>query len=61
MLAEKIRNVEITSLEATETYIEHLQKINPVLNCLVEERFEQARSEAQAVSYTHLDVYKRQA
>ena len=47
LLAEKIRNREISSLEATETYIEHLQKINPVLNCLVEERFEQARSEAQ--------------
>ena len=47
LLAEKIRNREISSLEATETYIEHLQKINPVLNCLVEERFEEARSEAQ--------------
>ena len=45
-LAEKIRNSEITSLEATNTYIEHLQKINPQLNCLVEERFEEARKEA---------------
>ena len=46
-LAEKIRNSEITSLEATNTYIEHLQKINPQLNCLVEERFEEARKEAR--------------
>ena len=46
LMAEKIRSREISSAEATETYIEHLQKINPVLNCLVEERFGQARSEA---------------
>lgn len=47
LLAEKIRNRELSSLEAIETYIEHLQRINPALNCLVEDRFEQARNEAQ--------------
>lgn len=46
-LAEKIARKEISSLEATEQYISHLQKINPVINCLVEDRFELARAEAK--------------
>lgn len=46
-LAEKIARKEISSLEATNTYIEHLERINPSLNCLVENRFEQARIEAR--------------
>lgn len=45
-LAAKIALGEITSLEATNTYIEQLEKINPTINCLVENRFELARSEA---------------
>lgn len=47
LLAEKIRTQEISSLEAADTYIAHLQKINPQINCLVEDRFTQARKEAQ--------------
>ncbi len=47
-MAEKIATQQITSLQATNIYISHLQKINPRVNCLVEERFEQARQEAQS-------------
>ncbi|HEU4962611.1 MAG TPA: amidase [Bacilli bacterium] len=47
-LAVKIRAGEITSTEATETYIAHLEAINPVLNVLVEDRFALAREEAKA-------------
>lgn len=47
LLAEKIRTQEISSLEATNTYITHLEKVNPQINCLVEDRFSQARIEAQ--------------
>ena len=46
-LAAKIACREITSLEATEAYIAHLERIQPRLNCLVEDRFEEARAEAQ--------------
>lgn len=45
-LAQKIRNREISSLEATEAYIKHIKEINPSINCLVEERFDIARQEA---------------
>ncbi|MFC4075840.1 amidase [Salinithrix halophila] len=46
-VARKVRNRELSSLEATEAYITHLKKIQPHLNCLVEERFDQAREEAR--------------
>jgi len=45
-LAEMIRNREITSLQATEIYIEHINKVNSSLNFLVENRFEIALQEA---------------
>jgi len=45
-LAEIIRHREVTSLEVVETHIDHIRKVNPMLNALVKERFEQARSEA---------------
>lgn len=46
-LSEKIKGGEISSLTATETYIEHLKKVNAKLNCLVEDRFDQALEEAR--------------
>lgn len=55
LLAGKIRDQQISSLEATNTYITHLEKINPQINCLVEDRFSQARIEAQEAD----DMLKR--
>ncbi|MBA4495329.1 amidase [Paenactinomyces guangxiensis] len=46
-LAQKIRAGEISSQEATETYIRHIQQVNPHINAMVEDRFEQARHEAR--------------
>ncbi len=46
-LAELISQNEISSLEATNTYIDFLEKVNPLINCLVEDRFTEARKEAQ--------------
>lgn len=46
-IAKMIRSGETTSSEAVNTYISHLGKINPFLNCLVEDRFETARKEAK--------------
>lgn len=45
-LAARIRAGAISSVDATDTYIAHLQHVNPKLNCLVEERFDAARAEA---------------
>ncbi|HEY0844584.1 MAG TPA: amidase [Noviherbaspirillum sp.] len=46
-LAEQIRSGAVSSLEATNAYIDHLQHANGTLNCLVEERFNAARDEAR--------------
>lgn len=46
-IAEKIKQGELSSFEVTETYINRLKKINPRVNCLVEDRFEEARLEAK--------------
>ncbi len=46
-LAMKIKAGEITSEEATNAYIDHLQQVNPQLNAMVETRFEEARAEAK--------------
>ena len=45
-LARMIANHEISSREATETYINHIKKVNPSLNFLVEDRFISALKEA---------------
>ena len=45
-LSRMIANKEITSREATETYIDHINKVNPSLNFLVEDRFSIALDEA---------------
>lgn len=46
-LAKQIKTGALSSLDATNTYIEHLQHVNPKLNCLVEDRFNAAREEAR--------------
>lgn len=51
-LATKIREREITSVEATNSYIRHLKKVNPHINALVENRFDQALQEAQVCDET---------
>ena len=46
-LGEMIRKKETTSTEATTIYIEHIKKMNPTINSLVEERFSVALVEAE--------------
>ncbi|MFD1032305.1 amidase [Metaplanococcus flavidus] len=45
-VAQLIMEKKITSRQAVEIYIEHLNNINHSVNCLVEDRFEQALLEA---------------
>jgi fatty acid amide hydrolase 2 len=46
-LAEMIRKKEITSLEAVKIHIEHIKKVNPLLNAVVKDRFDAAIEEAK--------------
>lgn len=45
-IACRIREGKLSSQQAVETYIKHLEAINPSINCLVEDRFDSARKEA---------------
>lgn len=46
-LAFKIRNKQLTSREVVQSYIDRIKEIQPVLNCIVEDRFEEALKEAE--------------
>lgn len=46
-LARMIKNQEVTSLEVVEAHIRQIEKVNPTLNALVKDRFDQAREEAK--------------
>ncbi len=45
-LAGLIAQREITSRKAVETFIAHIRRINPLVNCFVEDRFAEALKEA---------------
>ncbi len=47
-LAAKIKKGEISSVQATQTYINHIKQVNPYINAMVEDRFEEAIEEAKA-------------
>lgn len=46
-LAKKIKGGEISSLQATEAYINHIKEVNVHINAMIETRFEQAIEEAK--------------
>lgn len=46
-IAEQIKAGLISSIEATEIYINHISHINPKINAVVVDRFDQARIEAK--------------
>uniref|UniRef100_A0A2A4J577 Amidase domain-containing protein n=1 Tax=Heliothis virescens TaxID=7102 RepID=A0A2A4J577_HELVI len=47
VVAKKIRNKEITSVEVLEACIRRIKDVNSALNCFVEDRFEAALKEAR--------------
>ena len=47
-LAEMIRSGELSSRRAVEIHIEQIQRVNPTLNAVVRERFDEALGEADA-------------
>ncbi|XP_054007170.1 fatty-acid amide hydrolase 2 [Hylaeus anthracinus] len=46
-LAFKIRNKQLSSESVVQSYIDRIREIQPVVNCVVEERFEAALKEAK--------------
>lgn len=46
-LAEMIRNKDVSSREVVEKHIEQINKVNPALNAVVANRFDEARKEAE--------------
>src|SRR5699024_7447683 len=46
-IATLIQEKQLTSEECTQAFIHHIQKVNPVLNAVVEDRFEDALMEAK--------------
>jgi fatty acid amide hydrolase 2 len=46
-LARQIRSREVTSEEVVEAHLAHLERLNPTLNAVVHERYEEARAEAR--------------
>ncbi|XP_064116184.1 fatty-acid amide hydrolase 2-like isoform X1 [Macrobrachium nipponense] len=48
-LAVKIRTRKLTSEEVVRSFIARINEINPILNCVVDNRFEDAITEAKAV------------
>jgi len=62
-LAEMIRKREVSSSEVVEAHISQIQKVNPVINAVVKDRFGAAREEAksadQALKTTPADKLPR--
>lgn len=48
-LATKIRTRKLTSEEVVKSFIARIREINPILNCVVDDRFEEALKDARAV------------
>ncbi|XP_037806055.1 fatty-acid amide hydrolase 2-B [Lucilia sericata] len=46
-LAKKIRKQELTSVQVLESFIRRIRDVNPLLNCVVDERFDDAMKEAE--------------
>jgi len=46
-LAQMIKQGEVSSQEVVEVHIQQIKKVNPVLNAVVKDRFDQAREEAK--------------
>ncbi|XP_027237585.1 fatty-acid amide hydrolase 2-A isoform X2 [Penaeus vannamei] len=48
-LATKIRTKKLTSVEVVKSFIGRIKEINPILNCVVDDRFDDAVKDAKAV------------
>jgi len=56
-LARRIRSKRLTSRQAVDAHIRAVERVNPVLNAVVRDRFASARSEADAADARTRDVH----
>ncbi|TCS94925.1 amidase [Hazenella coriacea] len=49
-LADKIRKSQLTPLEVTGAYIKHIHRVNPHLNAMIQNRFQEAKQEAKKMT-----------
>uniref|UniRef100_A0A1B6CLB9 Amidase domain-containing protein n=1 Tax=Clastoptera arizonana TaxID=38151 RepID=A0A1B6CLB9_9HEMI len=57
-LADLIRKRKVTCQQVVQAYIDRVQMVNPILNCVVQERFAQAIQEAKDVDQSLAKEYK---
>ncbi|KAM9600690.1 fatty-acid amide hydrolase 2 isoform 4-T4 [Morphnus guianensis] len=48
-LAARLRARQVTCIEVVETYVERIKEVNPLINAVVKDRFEEALQEARQV------------
>uniref|UniRef100_A0A1B0GQF6 Uncharacterized protein n=1 Tax=Phlebotomus papatasi TaxID=29031 RepID=A0A1B0GQF6_PHLPP len=48
-LAKKIRTGKVKSVDVVKSFIDRINEVNPILNCVVDRRFEEALKDAAAV------------
>ncbi|EEB15591.1 glutamyl-tRNA amidotransferase subunit A, putative [Pediculus humanus corporis] len=48
-LAHQIRTKKVTSVEVVQSFIKRIQLVNPILNCVIDDRFEDALEDAKNV------------
>ncbi|MHA6251938.1 amidase [Oceanobacillus sp. CAU 1775] len=58
-IAEKLRKKELTSVEVVKAYINHIEKVNPQINALIENRFDEALLEAEQFDLENQSSSKR--
>lgn len=48
-LAHKIRTRKVTSVEVVQSFIHRIKSVNPILNCVIDNRFDEALEDAKKV------------
>lgn len=55
-LADVIRRGEITSVTVVQTYIDRIKSVNPMVNAVIDERFEEALEDARKADALCLEL-----
>lgn len=48
-LAQQIRTKKLTSFEVVQSFINRIKDVNPILNCVIDDRFEEALEDAKQI------------
>ncbi|KAK9702949.1 Amidase [Popillia japonica] len=56
-LAQKVRERKLYSQEIIQAYKRRIQEVNPIINAVVEDRFEEALEEAKKADSKRYELY----